>query len=56
MEMNKLTVARGERRGIMGDRRGRGKPRNRHRGLMGMDKGSGIDCGSKGGRAWESDG
>ena len=43
---NKWTVIRGERGGgLMGERRGRGKPRNTNRGLIGMGR---IDCGSEG--------
>ena len=38
----------------MGERRGRGTSRNMTRGLMGTDNSVGIDCGSGGGRAEES--
>ena len=46
---NKLTVIR-EGKGIMGERKGRGKSSNMNRGLMDTDNGVGIDCGSWG--AW----
>ena len=47
-----LTVTRGEgeRREIWEERRGRGKPRNMNRGLMGADNwGGGTDFGNRGG-------
>ena len=39
-------------RRLRGERRGRGKPRNTNRGLIGMGR---IDCGSMGGGTGESD-
>ena len=47
-------MIRGEQGGGYGERRGRGKSRNMNRGLMGTDNSVGIDCGSSGGRAGES--
>ena len=32
--------------GTIGERMGRGKPRNTNRGLVGMENGGGRDCGS----------
>ena len=43
---NKLAVTRGVGvRGITGERRGRGKPRNMNRGLMGKDGRRGLTMG-----------
>ena len=49
---NKLTVTRG----VMGERRGRGKTRNMNRRLMGTDNRVGIDCEGKEGGAGETKG
>ena len=51
---NKLTVTREPGRGYNRKKRGRGKSRNMNRGLMGMDNGVGINCGSRWG-SWAAE-